>query len=92
MRGTLMTVHACRAEDAGAPARVGLAVPGRGLSAVARNRIKRRLRSAFDAAGAPVGFDFVVRATREVESVDFQLLVDELSHNAAVAAGDVGSA
>jgi ribonuclease P protein component len=77
-RGSLVTVHACRSEAARDHPRLGLVVAGRGVSAVSRNRMKRRLRAAFEIAGAPRGFDVVVRATPEVEHADFQFLVEEL--------------
>jgi ribonuclease P protein component len=86
-RGSVVTVYACPSQDARGGVRLGLVVPGRGLSAVTRNRIKRRLRGAFAAAAAPAGFDFVVRASPRVESVGFQLLVDGLSRGIEVATG-----
>jgi ribonuclease P protein component len=86
-RGRLVTVHACPSEGGRDHARLGLVVPGRGVSAISRNRMKRRLRAAFAATAAPPGFDFVVRARPDVEHVDFQLLVDELRHGVEVTAG-----
>jgi ribonuclease P protein component len=82
-RGSLVTVHACRSEAARNHARLGLVVPGRGVSAVSRNRMKRRLRAAFHTAGAPRGFDVVVRASPEVERADFQFLVEDLKRGLA---------
>lgn len=57
-----------------APARLGLAVPATAGGAVARNRIKRRLRAAFAAAAPGPGIDVVVRAEPEAESTAFQEL------------------
>jgi ribonuclease P protein component len=76
--GGLVTVYGARGEP-DTPARLGLAVGARGMTAVRRNRIRRRLREAFRAVDPQDGFEFVVRATPEVASVDYQLLVDNLS-------------
>jgi ribonuclease P protein component len=85
-RGELLIVHACRSEVAHDHARLGLVVPARGVSAASRNRMKRRLRAAFAAAAAPVGFDFVVRARPEAERANFQLLVEEMRRGVGAAA------
>lgn len=65
--------------DPAAPARLGLAVPVRVGGAVARNRIKRRLRASFAAASIPAGLDVVIRAHPAARSLDFQELTKELS-------------
>lgn len=58
--------------------RVGLvANVGRGR-AVARNRARRRLREAVAAIGPRGGFDIVVAAGPEAESMDFQQMVENL--------------
>lgn len=56
------------------PARLGLAVPSSVGGAVVRNRIKRRLRAAFVAAGPSDGVDVVVRARPEAADTSFQEL------------------
>ncbi len=59
--------------DADSPGRLGLAVPARVGGAVGRNRIKRRLRAAFRAAG-PTGVDVLVRAEATAQTAPFQEL------------------
>jgi ribonuclease P protein component len=76
-RGELLSVYGRRTEP-GSPVRFGLAVGGRGISAVRRNRIRRRLRAALREAKVPAGLEFVVRAGAEAERVSFQLLVEDL--------------
>ena len=78
-----LAVHVRRRSDAG-PSRLGLAV--RASGAVARNRIKRRLRAAWSGLEAPPGFDVVIRCRGEIEGVDFQELEMHLIE-AARAAG-----
>ena len=55
-------------------ARLGLAVPSSVGGAVARNRIKRRLRAAFVAAAPPEGQDVVIRAGADAGTIPFQEL------------------
>lgn len=57
-----LVLYAFPREEADGPPRLGLAVSRRVGDAVARNRIKRSLRAAFDAVSdrAPVGCDYVV--------------------------------
>ena len=62
----------------GHPARVGFAVRKSAGTAVARNRIKRRLRAAVASIDLRPGFDIVISGDREVVSLDFQVLVDKL--------------
>jgi ribonuclease P protein component len=70
-----VTLFAARASDGGTPGRLGLVV-SRGVgSAVVRNRIRRRLRAAWRAAGPPLGIDLVVRAERGAADMPFQELV-----------------
>jgi ribonuclease P protein component len=53
--------------------RLGLVV--RASGAVLRNRIKRRLRAAFRAAGPSGGIDVVIRADERAAGKDFQEMV-----------------
>ena len=70
----------------GAPSRIGYAVKRSAGSAVARNRIKRRLRAAVASLEVPPGFDVVVSGDAEVARLDFQVLVEKVD-SALVAAG-----
>jgi ribonuclease P protein component len=54
------------------PPRVGLVVPSSG--AVARNRIKRRLRHAIAGMQLQPGTDYVIIANRGAETADFSQL------------------
>jgi ribonuclease P protein component len=65
-----------RRRDDGAPARLGIAVGRRAGRAVARNRIKRRLRAAFEAAGERTGIDVVAHGSERTLYASFQELVD----------------
>jgi ribonuclease P protein component len=80
-----ITVFAVRREDDG-PMRVGLAVD-KGVGAVQRNRVKRRLRSALAHCASSSGFDVVVRGGRELTNKDFQLLVSDLREAVITAEG-----
>src|SRR5688572_11932811 len=66
------TLFVAPGQDPSGPPRLGLAVPARVGGAVVRNRIKRRLRASFMAAGLPHGIDVVVRASREASTIAFQ--------------------
>jgi ribonuclease P protein component len=73
-----ITVYGVRASE-GRAGRVGLSVNGRRLTAVERNRIRRRVRAACGRFELPEGFDFVIRAGAEAGDLDFQKLVSSLS-------------
>ena len=66
------------------PTRVGFAVRSSAGGAVTRNRIKRRLRSAVATVEVAPGFDVVVSGDESVASLDFQVLVENLSDAAGV--------
>ena len=70
---TLYVRH--RSPDHG-PARLGLAVATRCGSAVTRNRIKRRLRAAFERSTGQGAMDVVAHARAATAEVPFQELVD----------------
>ena len=74
-----IAVVAARAESPGATTRLGLAVRTRPWGAVARNRVKRRLRSAAAECGLPPGWDLVVQADASTLRLRFQDLVGELT-------------
>jgi ribonuclease P protein component len=77
-------VTAVRGEEGGV--RVGLVANlGRGR-AVARNRVRRRLREALRAAEAEGGYDIVVRGGPETAEVEFQQLVSHM-RDALIEAG-----
>ncbi|HEX6287255.1 MAG TPA: ribonuclease P protein component [Acidimicrobiia bacterium] len=57
------------------PPRVGLVVSRSCGSAVARNRIKRRLRSAASAIELEPGIDYVIIANRQVAEAPYEQLV-----------------
>lgn len=77
--GTFFTVVG----GSGRPARLGIAVPATAGEAVARNRIKRRLRAAFLRATPPPGLDVVVRARAEASTVPFQELEEAVKRATA---------
>jgi len=60
----------------GEPARLGLAV--RCTGAVARNRVKRRIRAAFRLLGPVDGYDVVVRADDRALNTEHSRLVEDL--------------
>jgi len=59
------------------PSRLGLAVRCK-RGAVARNRVKRRLRAAFLQAGPVDGYDVVVRADDRLVGIEYATLVADL--------------
>ena len=61
-----------------APARVGYAIRSSAGSAVARNRIKRRLRAALAQVQLRHGVDVVISGTEEAAEVKFQILVEKV--------------
>lgn len=66
-------------------ARVGLIVPKRGRTGVARNRLKRRLREIVRTRLLPIlpALDVVIRARDEAYDVPFDVLALELERAAA---------
>lgn len=58
--------------------RLGLAVTARPAGAVVRNRVRRRLRAAFERCPSAAPIDVVVRADGRVARLDFQELVNML--------------
>ena len=82
------TLYFAGREDPDLPARLGLAVRARSVNAVARNRIRRRLRAAFGRCGV-TGLDVVIRADPAVATVSFQDLVEELCREVRRARGAV---
>lgn len=80
--GDHMTTFSAPSERAGG--RLGLAVRGASRRAVVRNRVRRRLRAAYAAAGGPdVEVDTIVWADLEAAAVDFQELVDDFAASLA---------
>jgi ribonuclease P protein component len=61
----------------GEPSRLGMAVRCR-RGAVARNRVKRRIRAAFRQLGPVGGYDVVVRASDRVLDTKYSRLVEDL--------------
>ncbi|HKF89845.1 MAG TPA: ribonuclease P protein component [Acidimicrobiia bacterium] len=82
-----ITVRVVRGEPEG-PARVAYAVSGAG-NAVARNRLRRRLRAAVRGADADLvsGAAYLVSARREALTMPFDTLVDTLRGLFAAAGG-----
>jgi ribonuclease P protein component len=82
-----------REEDAGTESRLGLAVSRQLGNAVQRNRLKRRLRAAFEELEPelPAGHDFVLIArpglTEAVESRGFPWLTERVGEVFALAEG-----
>ena len=77
VRGSVVSGHAALNPDRGGPPRLGLSVRVAG-GAVARNRVRRRLRAAFRAARPRRGIDVVIRAGDEATRVRFQQLVRDV--------------
>ncbi|MBC8130258.1 MAG: ribonuclease P protein component [Rhizobiaceae bacterium] len=85
LNGPFFFVEALDRKDDAGP-RLGLTVTRKVGNAVERNRIRRRLREAVRTrCGADMapGFDYVVVARRELLSVPFAELKDELSRRFA---------
>lgn len=61
------------------PPRLGLLVSRSCGTAVTRNRIKRRLRSAADSVELQSGTDYVIIATRQVAEAPFDQIRDWLT-------------
>lgn len=77
-----LVLYAFARDDAEPEPRLGLAVSRQVGGAVERNRVKRRLRAAFDEIGFPVGQDYVLVAraglAETAEARGFPWLVDEV--------------
>jgi len=76
-----MTVQARPRDDLGLGLRFGLTVTKRVGHATERNRIKRRLRSAFRTAAqdyATLNADVVIIGRRDTLTADFDVLIDDL--------------
>ncbi|WP_230532667.1 ribonuclease P protein component [Microvirga roseola] len=76
-----MTVQARLREDLGLGLRFGLTVTKRVGHATERNRIKRRLRAATQAAGqdyAGIDADVVIIGRRDILTAEYDLLIDDL--------------
>ncbi len=82
-----ITMQALARPDAEAPARVGLTVTRKEGGSVERNRIRRRLRAAIraQAAHAPAGRDLVFIGRRDVLTVAFPVLLDDIQRALAAA-------
>ncbi len=81
LNGPFFLIEALDRGD-GAPPRYGLTVTRKVGNAVERNRIRRRLREAIRlrcGADMAVGYDYVVVARRDLLSLPFETLADELS-------------
>jgi len=63
--------------------RLGLAVRVKPAGAVVRNRVRRRLRAAFERCSIERPVDVVVRADERVACLDFQELVEMLCGSVA---------
>ena len=76
-----MTVQGRLREDLASGLRFGLTVTKRVGHATERNRIKRRLRAATQAAGldyAAVHADVVIIGRRDILTADYHMLIDDL--------------
>jgi ribonuclease P protein component len=73
-----MSLYIRKSEPADAPTRVGLAVPGGAGGAVVRNRIKRRLRAAAARALPRRGWDVLISAHADLDSISFHEIVGGL--------------
>jgi ribonuclease P protein component len=76
-----MTVQGRLREDPALGLRFGLTVTKRVGHATERNRIKRRLRTATQAAGqdyAGINADVVIIGRRDILTADYHMLVDDL--------------
>lgn len=70
------------------PPRLGLLVSRSCGSAVTRNRIKRRLRSAADSVELQSGTDYVIIATRQVAEAPYDQLCSWLARAVEESAHD----
>jgi ribonuclease P protein component len=89
-----LTVHwFAREDDAGGDPRLGLAVPRSVGTAVARNRVKRQLRAAWDELGArvPTGRDYVLVARPGLAEAADARGGEWLAERVAEALGKAGS-
>jgi ribonuclease P protein component len=76
-----MTVQARLRDDLASGLRIGLTVTKRVGHATERNRIKRRLRTASQAAGqdfAAINADVVIIGRRDILTADYGVLIDDL--------------
>jgi ribonuclease P protein component len=73
-----LTAWVAPGPDPAGPSRMGLSVPRGVGTAVRRNRVRRRLRAAWQAVEAQPGTDVLVRAGSRALSVPFQELVESL--------------
>ena len=64
------------------PARVGLSVGRRCGGAVARNRLKRRMRAACRQVELPAGVDLVLHAEPDATGLAFQEMVEAVQAGA----------
>jgi ribonuclease P protein component len=71
------------------PSRLGLTVPAAAGTAVARNRLRRRLRAIFRSAGPADGYEVVIRGDAEAAGRNFQELTDVV--RGALARAGIGS-
>lgn len=77
-----MTLYIRRNPAPAAPTRLGLAVPRGPGRAVARNRVKRRLRAAAARALPSHGWDVVIGAHPTLDAMSFQQIVAGLEEAA----------
>jgi ribonuclease P protein component len=77
----------------GRPARFGITVTRKVGNAVVRNRVRRRLRAAIDAAAghAEAGTDYVMIARRAALTLQFDRLVTDLVSGFAAVTGGGGT-
>jgi ribonuclease P protein component len=71
-------VFVARATPTGRSGRVGITVPGGVGPAVVRNRLRRRLRAAFDSLEMGADRDVVVRGDQTAAGATFRELEDHL--------------
>jgi ribonuclease P protein component len=73
-----LTVFVAHRAPGGAGSRVGITVPGTVGGAVTRNRVRRRLRAAFDRMDTRGELDVVVRADADAAGATFHQLEEDL--------------